>query len=379
MSSPKIKTMHFHEVKVPANPGVVNSKGLDKPLHMLPVGGKAAWSVQFDELPKLVMRMELNDGSVAFGEFYRDHNWSTIESIARNLIGMSLMDLVLQDLPMPLCREYDGFEVAIWDAQAKHLGVPLYALLGGKLRDKVKVGAWSSHRTLEEIGPYAKSFWDRGFDNIKLKSDLDDDVVGWCKSIKDHAPEMTVTLDPNQRWETAGQARSRLAGLAEVGNVIAIEDPIPRWQLDEYKSLRQFSPIPIYLHVSLPYIYQGQRPFEAVNALQHFAVDGFNFNGSIAKFMKLATVAEIANLPCWHGSECDLGILEASYLHKAAASKTCIMPSDIFGRLIRSHDLLETPLNIQAPYAKVPTGAGLGVELDISAVKRYQISERSIG
>ena len=59
----------------------------------------------------------------------------------------------------------------------------------------------------------------------------------------------------------------------------------------------------------------------------------------------------LPNLPSWHGSELDLGILEAMYLHQCAAAPSCIWPSDIFGRLIREHDLLTEPLDLQPPFA----------------------------
>ena len=49
-----IQSFEFSELIVPAKPGVINSAGLDKPLHMLPVGAQSGWSVQFDQLPKLV-------------------------------------------------------------------------------------------------------------------------------------------------------------------------------------------------------------------------------------------------------------------------------------------------------------------------------------
>jgi len=77
-------------------------------------------------------------------------------------------------------------------------------------------------------------------------------------------------------------------------------------------------------------------------------------------------------MPFWHGSEVDLGLLEASYLHVAAASRLCTLPSDIFGRLIREHDLLTTPLEYDGDgHFLVPRGPGLGVELDEDAVERY--------
>ena len=378
MADDTIVSIRFDEVIVPTHPGVINSSGLDKPLHMLPVKGKPDWSTQFDALSKVVMRMELSGGVTGLGEFYRGHSWDLLEDVAEKLIGQNIGDLPQQDLPIALCREYDGFECAIWDAAAKLLGVPLHQLLGGAVRKTVKVGAWSSHRTVDEIGPWARQYADQGYDCIKMKTDLEDDCVGWARQIDEHAPGMKIILDPNQRWQNLGEARRITAELEKIGNVLLLEDPIPRWMLLDYERLRKVTSIPVFLHVSLPYVYQGQRVYEAVNALMHGAVDGFNFNAGLARFQQLTHIADAANLSCWHGSEIDLGILEAMYVHQAAAAKACTLPSDIFGRLIRQHDLLKEPLCFAPPFVEVPTGPGLGVELDEAAVEQHAIDSRTI-
>lgn len=371
-----IRRLHFTEVVVPARAGSVNSPTRDKPLHKLPVAGRAGWSLQFDELPKLVLELELDDGTVGLGEFYRDHDWKTIEGVSRHLIGKRLSDFPLQALPVAWCREYDGFECAVWDAYAKASGLRLVDLLGGALKEKIYVGAWSGHRAEGELGELAVRFSAMGYDCLKLKCDHEDDVGRWCREIAEAEPGMKVILDPNERWQTPAAARKILRQLEAVGNVLCIEDPIPRWMLDDMAGLRQFSSVPVVLHVSLPYVMHGQRPYEAVNALTHSAVDGFNFNGGLANFQRLEHIAAVAGLPCWHGSEIDLGILEAMYLHSSAAAASCSWPGDIFGRLIREHDLLEAPLDIDPPYATLPAGPGLGVALDREALQRYKRDER---
>jgi muconate cycloisomerase len=372
-----VTELSFFEVIVPSHPGVIDG-GLNKPLHILPVAGKKGWSVQFDELSKLIVKMTLAGGTIGWGEFYRDHSWATIEGVAGNLLGSALTDYPLQDLPIPLCREYDGFECAIFDAYSRYLGVPVNHLLGGAVRDRVKVGAWSGHRPTEQVARIARTFREQGYDCIKFKCDLEDDVVGWCEAVAGAAPGMKVILDPNQRWENAGEARRLIRALENVGNVLLLEDPLPRWMLQEFAELRRFSSIPIVLHIALPYVYQGQRPHDAINALAHGAVDGFNFNCGFARFGELDAIATTANLPCWHGSEVDLGILEAAYVHQAAAAKSCTWPSDIFGRMIRSHDLLQTPLQIEPPFVSVPSGPGLGIEPDLAAIEKFSISQRTI-
>ena len=378
MKSTVIKALHFDEVVVPAHEGVINSEGLEKPLHMLPSKGAPSWSVQFDTLPKVILRLELECGVVGLGEFYRDHSWEVLETIAHNLIGKEITKLCLQALPIALCREYDGFECAIWDASAKLLGIPLHRLLGGAVRDKVQVGAWSSHRHRSEVGSWARGYQDQGFGCIKFKADLEDDLLGLCREVDQHAPGMKIILDPNQRFENLGEAKRIASQIEPVGNVLLLEDPIPRWMLQDFARLRTMTSIPIFLHVSLPYVLQGQRPYDAINALQHGSVDGFNFNAGLAKFQQLDGIAHTANLPSWHGSEVDLGILEAMYVHQAAAAPSCKLPSDIFGRMIRQHDLLASPLKILPPFVIVPNGKGLGVELDFDVIGKFKTDEKSI-
>lgn len=376
-----IKSFHFTEVIVPAKEGMISSKSINKPLHMLPVIKKASdgWSAQFDELPKLIVRMELENGIIGLGEFYRDHNLTLVESIAQSLIGVDLNDLSLRKLPIGLYREYDGFECAIWDAYAKAHELRVVDLLGGPLQDKVKVGSWSSHREVSEVGAVAKNFADMGYDSIKFKADLEDDVVATCEEIKKAAPDMTVIFDPNQRWENLGETKKIVRDLEKVGNVFCLEDPIPFWMIQDYAALREFTDIKIVRHVSLPYIYQGQRVHDVINILNHRSADGFNFNAGLAKFQQQDLIANAANMYSWHGSEIDLGILEAMYIHQVSATQNCIWPSDIFGRLIRSHDLLKTPLKIEAPYAYLPEGLGLGIELDEEVIESFKTNELFVG
>jgi muconate cycloisomerase len=84
----------------------------------------------------------------------------------------------------------------------------------------------------------------------------------------------------------------------------------------------------------------------------------------------------LADLPTFHGSEVDLGILEAAYVHAACAATSCTWPSDIFGRLIRSHDLLKTALPSEPPYLLLPEGPGLGITLDENAVSDHARASR---
>jgi len=370
----KITNIQLDEVLVRARPDSINSPELDHPLHMLPHGGRAAWSVQFDEIPKLIIRIQTDEGIIGVGEFYRGVSIHSVLEIAEGLLGAEFADFNLQALPVPAGRLYDGFETAILDAVGKQRGVPLYEILGGKYRDTVYCGYWTGHRTVADATRKAKEGQDKGFDCIKFKCTHTDPVVEWCEAIREACgKDFKIILDPNQRFENVPTARKLADELAEVGNVLCLEDPIARWDLESLAKLRQQIAIPLALHVAIPYNEMGyQHPTDVLRALRLDACDYFNFNGGAFPVKRMATLAEVARKPFWHGSEVDLGILEAAYVHKCAACEAATLPSDIFGELVRTDDLITEPLSFSGSQVSVPTGAGLGVELDLDALERHR-------
>ena len=374
----KILKINLYEVVVPAKKGTIESSEINKPLHKLSQGTEMGWSIQFDELSKILISIELANGVIGWGECYRGNSIRAVKQVAKKFVGMPIEKIIRQQLPIPYTRIYDGFECALWDCFARLKNVRVVDLLGGPVREKIKVGSWSSHRTTAEVGEIASNFATLGYDCIKFKTDLEDDVAGWATAIKSAAPDMKIIFDPNERWISSPEVKTRIDALKEIGNTLCIEDPISRWKIEEYTHIRSYSPIPIVLHVSLPYVDHGQRVHDAIRAIQHQAIDGFNFNCGFAHFQKLDHIASAAELPCWHGSEIDLGIMEAMYLQSCAAAHSCEWPSDIFGTLIRSHDLLKQSLRIEPPFAFLPEGVGLGVEPDLEAINEYLISQIEI-
>src|SRR3546814_15126667 len=87
--------------------------------------------------------------------------------------------------------------------------------------------------------------------------------------------------------------------LRKVGSTLLLEDQIPKWMVQDYADLRWFSTIPITQHISLPYVYQGQRVHDAAHLIANRAVDGFNFNAGLGEFKQLDVIAsEIGSASC---------------------------------------------------------------------------------
>jgi len=370
----KITAIEKIKVVVPARPDTINSPGVQDPLHMLVLDGKPAWQLQFDRIWKYIYRVKTDEGLEGFGESYRGVNPQVADGIIESLLGQDPTRMNLRDLPIAWSREYDGFEAAIFDLVGKKLGIPAYRLLGGAYREWVEVDFWTGRRTTVDAVRKAREGARAGFRGIKFKCNLQDDVVAWAQGILQACgPQFRVVFDPNTRFERPAEVLRFSRALEALGNIQCLEDPVPRWNLSWYRLLREKTSLPIALHVHLPYLELGQVIQDTIRAIQLEAVDYFNFSCGIANFVRMADVADAAGIPCWHGSEVDLGILEASYLHACAAARNCTLRSDILGELVREDDLIREPLEISNGRVRVPQKPGLGVELDLHALEKYRV------
>ena len=141
--------------------------------------------------------------------------------------------------------------------------------------------------------------------------------------------------------------------------------PFPKTDLSEYRRLKGETSVLVAPHF--------QNPRQIIDAVHLEAVDAFNIAPSDWDFLDMARIAASADIPVWQASNVDLGIFDAFRLHASAAAPNCTFGSDLCGNFVHEHSLLKEPL-VQDGYAIVPTGPGLGVELDEEAVARYAIS-----
>ena len=369
-----IRHIALDEVIVPARADSINSPETDYALHKLPQGAKAGWTQQFDQVSKTIIQISLDNGITGLGESYRGISSSLLREIAVSLIGTDLRQVNLQALPIPSGRAYDGFECALLDAMTKSHDISLSEWLGGRYRDKVPCTYWTGHRTIDDAARKSREAVAKGYQHIKFKCKISDPVVDWCEAIQSACGEaFSVILDPNERFYSPAHTETIAHNLEEIGNVMFLEDPIPRWDFESWAYLRGKIRIPLSMHISLPYCEMGQIVQDAARAARIGASDYFNFNGGIYAFRNLAALSDLFGIPYSHGSEVDLGVLEASYVHKASAVAGATLPSDIFGRLIREHDLLKTPLQISNGEITVPDGPGLGIELDGEVLSHYTL------
>ncbi|MBA3885147.1 MAG: hypothetical protein H0X67_05365 [Acidobacteria bacterium] len=352
-----IEQIDVFKVVVPMLPGVVNSEELGDLID--PV------LATFDQVPKFLIRLHADNGLIGTGETGRGELAAEVAENSAYLKGRNILDLDFANpsLGLPQSRTSDAFEIAVYDLLGKALGVPIHVLLGGRFQDKVAVTYWTGQRTDADLVAVARLAVERGFTQLKFKARRLDDIVPRVRAVHRAVPQLGLTVDFNRSYEnptTFIPVAKQMEGMN-----LMIEDPFPT-RPEWLRELRDKVKIPIALTPrGVP---------ELMEAIKMEACDILNLGGNMRHFVKIAYLAEAAGIECWHGSGVELGVRDMSFLHAAAATRSCTVPSDTLSFFLRESDLLATPVKVVDGFVEMPRGPGLGVELDLDKVRHYQVS-----
>jgi len=271
-----------------------------------------------------------------------------------------------------------GISIALYDAVARSLGVPVYALLGGLYRERIPVCftvSWGED-TVGEAQRYVKA----GFKSIKVKigRSLRDDSESLMSVRRALGSEVPITADANQAYAPAEAKKL----VKEVEDCIqALEQPVSRWDIDGMAEVRKSSNIPIVADESAP------TPADALKIAKRGAADMFLVkvmrSGGFKYAKEIVAVGQAAGMSSFACSMTELGIGTAANIHFAAATPMlfddfgCSFdgPLQVFGGT--STEGLQDDIVVKTPVLKngaftVPTGPGLGVELNEANIEKYQ-------
>lgn len=298
--------------------------------------------------------------------------------LAPALLGSDARDIqravVLMDRVLEGCEPAKaGVEMALFDLLGKALGVPVYQLLGGRVRDAAPV-RWGLGFGDPRAGVDELRIWiERGFRAVKVKvgrpgTDLDVEMV---RAVRDaFGGDVSVMVDANGGYATPGEAVLELKRLVPF-DLQLIEQPLGRRQLEGMAEVRRRIAAPILADESMRHFSDAYAVARAgaADALAVYVCEA----GGLLAASKAFAIGEAAGLPCTLGSQCELGIGTAAMAHLAVAMPNLGYESDITGHLRYPQDIIREQLSYEAGAVRPPDGPGLGVTLDTDALERFRL------
>ena len=281
-----------------------------------------------------------------------------------------------------------GVEIALWDLTGKALGLPIYQLLGGKTRDRVRV--YCDSGTDNRNDPNAKKFIaqiiDEGFTMAKI--DIDNagdpsrfDRVNWTANnaeidhmldkvafMRESLPKtMELAVDMHGRYDM-GTAK-RVAKELEPFRLAWLEEPVPADNIDAMRDVRESTHTPICCGENL-YLRFGFRELLEKRAVDIIMPD-IQKCGGLLEARKIADMAHTYMVPLApHCQASPIGTMASCHVMAAIPNAMVIEwhwghPAD---RTVRWKNFVKQGDIIQKGYITVSDRPGIGLDIDDEAV-----------
>jgi len=266
-----------------------------------------------------------------------------------------------------------AIDVALYDIMGKALNVPVYKLLGGADEPAIKISRSVGITDVDRAVDWAGMLVDElGSTTVKIKVGIDHKAdVEIVKRIRQLVgTEALIKVDANQGFGEAKQAIRTLRAMEEFDVAVA-EQPVKTHDLKGMAAVTQAISAYVAADESVWNARDVLRIHEmrAADVLTIYLVKA----GGITRNLEVSAIAEACGLPCILGGMGEMGLGSAANLHFAATSRNLLFPGDLhIPPFLLADDILAEPLEYDGDLVRVPSGPGLGVELDDNKLLKYR-------
>jgi galactonate dehydratase len=338
----------------------------------------------------LFLKIETDEGTVGWGEPVVEGRALTVEAAVHELsdylIGKD--PFLIEDHWQVMYRggfyrggavhmsAISGIDQALWDIKGKVLGQPVHSLLGGQVRDKIKVYSWIGGDRPSDVASNARDVVARGFKAIKMNGaeelqivdthDKIDAIVANIAAVREAVgPHIGIGADFHGRVHRP--MAKVLAKELDPYKLLFIEEPVLSENHEALKEIANHTSTPIAL---------GERLFSRWD-FKHILSEGFvdilqpdlSHAGGITECRKIATMAEAYDVAL--APHCPLGpIALAACLQIDAVSHNAFIQEQSLGiHYNKGNDILDYIANKEVfhyadGFVDIPQGPGLGVEVN---------------
>ncbi len=258
-----------------------------------------------------------------------------------------------------------GIEMALWDIKGKALGVPVYELFGGKIRDRVRLYA---HAHSPER---AREYVERGYGALKTGgvSDPLGKVAAIRKEVGDEIDLMVDIHGPP--WLTTKDA-IRMGQALEEFNLLFYEDPVAPEDIDAIARVSAAVNIPIAAGERHATIWGVKELIEReiVDVVQ----PDTGRAGGLLQMKKMAAMAE-AHYITFAPHDGSLGpIAEMAAVHLCATLPNFLILEHLEDDVPQRYEVMQPQPTIVNGFMLVPDAPGLGVDIVEDAIAHYPAS-----
>lgn len=258
-------------------------------------------------------------------------------------------------------------DVAIWDAVGKALNMPLHKLWGG-YRTQVPVITIGGYYAADaDITAEVRGLVDAQFAGMKFKIGgltPEEDAIRFREARKAAGPDFKLAVDANQGWTPAEAIR--FAQLVDDCDIMWFEEPCV-WQNDR-RAMRD-----VRLAGGVP-VCAGQSEFSAAGCrdlMETGSIDFCNFDsswsGGPTEWRRAAAIASVYDVRMAHHEEPQVAShLLASIPHGTFLEYFHPQRDPIW------HNIIANKPKLENGHIQLPTGPGLGWELDLDYINKYR-------
>lgn len=278
-----------------------------------------------------------------------------------DLVGCNVFDVLYSN-----AVDY-GMEIALLDIAGKALEVPVYRLLGDKVRDYTPISWWDIDMPPADWAAECQLALSQGYTSAKLKARPWFDIVGQVDAVSKAVPSwFKLDVDFNSFMINSGNAIPILRELDAFENVAFYESPIWQHDVDGYKQIRSRVKRPISMH-------WGSPPMPT--ALCENVCDGYVMGGRLNEMRGNGALLATFNKPFWL-QLVGTSIVTAFGVHLCSVLSHAQWPM-ITCSCLWEDDLLVNPMPVQDGYIRVPEEPGLGIQVDEAAIEKYRVDPAS--
>ena len=336
----------------------------------------------------VVLGLTSEDGTQGFGEA---SSWSVFTGSAEasfaaldryirpRVVGRSIADraAIMADAAQAVahCTEAKAaLETALLDLQGRIAGLPVWALIGGRCREKVPLSCSIADPEFDNDLALMARLREDGVRIIKLKTGFAGHAFDMMRleRLRADFPEFDIRIDYNQGLHHA-EAIAQVRDVASFRPTF-IEQPVKAHLFDLMARIRDEIDIPLLADESI------FGPEDMARAISAGIADGVSIkimkSGGLTRAQTVARMAAGVGMSAYGGDMFEAGIAHLAGTHMIAATPEITLGCEFYqASYFLVEDILQTPFQVADGQVVVPDGPGLGILPDLDKIRHYSVQK----